>query len=160
MQEQVSTHMQKVQKAESGERFAADSVIRRDLRDMASLRPANEYVELKQLIKQRGLLDKQPVYYTYKILFTLGLLVIGLAFLVLVNNFWLQLLDAVYLSFVFAQISFLGHDIGHRQVFHTPWKIDISSFLIGNLLVGWSGSWWMRRRRDCIRQPGRGRRYR
>ena len=41
MQEQVSTHMQKVQKAESGERFAADSVIRRDLRDMASLRPAN-----------------------------------------------------------------------------------------------------------------------
>src|SRR5438105_4381304 len=78
--------------------------------------PTTEYVELKQLIKERGLLDKQPVYYTYKILLTLSMLAIGLAFLVLVNNFWLQLLDAVYLSFVFAQISFLGHDIGHRQV--------------------------------------------
>src|SRR5947209_8521002 len=89
--------------------------------------PTTEYVELKQLIKERGLLDKQPVYYTYKILLTLSMLAIGLAFLVLVNNFWLQLLDAVYVSFVFAQISFLGHDIGHRQVFHTPWKIDISS---------------------------------
>src|SRR6266571_9099572 len=121
MQEQVSTHMQKVQKAEPGERFAADSVIRRDLRDMASLRPANEYVELKQLIKQKGLLDKQPVYYTYKILLTLGLLVLGLAFLLVLNSFWLQLLDAAYLAFVFAQIGLIAHDAGHRQIFHTAW---------------------------------------
>src|SRR5436305_1835011 len=39
---------------------------------VASGRASNDYVELKKLIKKDGLLDKQPVYYTYKIIATLG----------------------------------------------------------------------------------------
>ncbi|HEV2659822.1 MAG TPA: hypothetical protein VGU68_04440, partial [Ktedonobacteraceae bacterium] len=80
--------------------------------DSISHPPVNQYAELKQLITKRKLLDKQPRYYTFKILFTLGLLVVGIAYLFLVHNFWLQLCDAVYLAFVFGQIGFLGHDAG------------------------------------------------
>lgn len=105
--------------------------------------PSNDYAQLKQLIKQRGLLNQQPAYYTYKMLFNLSLLVIGLVFLFIVNNFWLQLLNAIYLGFVSMQFGLLGHDIGHRQVFRTGWESRIAGFLVGNLLVGWSWRWWI-----------------
>ena len=100
------------------------------------------YAELKRLMMQKGLLNKQPVYYTCKLLFTLGLLVLGLAFLLVVNSFWLQLLDTVYLAFVFAQIGLIGHDAGHRQIFRKVWKNDIVG-LIDNLVLGVSYSWWI-----------------
>ena len=83
----------------------------------------NEYAELKKLIKQRGLLEKQPVYYTFKILYTVMLLAAGIAALFFIHNFWLQLGDAVFLAFVFGQIGFLGHDAGHRQIFHSTFNI-------------------------------------
>jgi fatty acid desaturase len=102
----------------------------------------NEYAELKQLIKDNGLLEKQPKYYTYKILSTVALLAMSIAFLLLVHNFWLQLLNAAFLAFVFGQIGFLGHDSGHRQIFKATWKNDFISLLEGNLFVGMSYSWW------------------
>jgi fatty acid desaturase len=105
--------------------------------------PVNQYASLKKLITKRGLLDKQPRYYTCKFLFTLGLLAVGVAFLFLVHNFWLQLCDAVYLAFVFGQIGFLGHDAGHRQIFHSAWKHNFASMLLGNVLIGMSYSWWV-----------------
>lgn len=109
-----------------------------------TLRPSvNIYAELKNLIKEKGLLDKRPAYYTRKILTTVGLLLIGIAFLVLVNNVWLQFLNAAYLAFVFSQIGFLGHDAGHRQIFNATWKNDLVMLLEGNLLIGMSYSWWI-----------------
>ena len=104
---------------------------------------ANEYVELKQLIKQKGLLDQQPAYYTYKILFTVSLLAGSVVFLLVVNNFWLQLLNAVFMAFAFAQMGFMGHDLGHRQIFRTTRNTELSSLVVGNLLLGWSWSWWI-----------------
>jgi fatty acid desaturase len=102
----------------------------------------NQYAELKQLVRNEGLLEKQPRFYTYKILSTVGLLALSIAFLLLVHNFWLQLLNAAFMAFVFGQIGFLGHDGGHRQIFKATWKNDIIVLLQGNLLVGMSYSWW------------------
>lgn len=101
----------------------------------------SEYAELRHLVKQKGLLDKQPFYYTYKILLTLGLLSLGLTFFFLINNFWLQLLNAAYLAFVFTQIGFVGHDAGHREICRVAWKDEIIG-LFCNLLIGVSYSWW------------------
>ncbi len=113
----------------------------------------NEYAELKKLIKQRGLLDKQPVYYTFKILYTVTLLAMGIAFLFFIHIFWFQLLDAVFLAFVFGQIGFLGHDAGHRQIFHSTWKNDIVVMLQGNLLVGMSYTWWLNKHNQHHSHP-------
>ncbi|MBV9258366.1 MAG: acyl-CoA desaturase [Ktedonobacteraceae bacterium] len=114
--------------------------------DLTRLKPDtsnNEYVALKQLIKKRGLLDKQPAYYTFRIALLLGLFTLGLVFFLVVHNSWLQLLNAVYLAFVFTQIGLLGHEAGHRQMFHRSWKHDLIGLVGGNLLVGMSYSWWM-----------------
>jgi hypothetical protein len=41
---------------------------------------------LKRLIKQNGLLDRQPAYYTGKTVFTLGLLAVSLALLFVLGD--------------------------------------------------------------------------
>ncbi len=69
----------------------------------------NDYAELKQILKKQGLLERQPAYYTVRVALLLALLTLGVVFLFVVNNFWLQLLNAVYLAFVFTQIGLLGH---------------------------------------------------
>src|SRR5258707_10229883 len=75
----------------------------------ASMKRANDYVELKKLIKQHKLLDKQPVYYTYKIISILGMLALSVTLLFTVHNFWFQMANAVLLAVASAQISFLWH---------------------------------------------------
>jgi len=109
----------------------------------APVKQINDYVELKKLIKQDGLLDKQPVYYTYKIIATLGLLVLSVVLLFTVHNFWFQLLNAVLFALASAQLGFLGHDGGHRQIFHATSKNEILTLITGNLFIGMSNGWWL-----------------
>jgi fatty acid desaturase len=105
---------------------------------------SNQYAELKRLIKQNGLLDRQPAYYAGKITLTLGLLAVSLTLLLILDNSWLQLLNAAYLAFVFVQISLVAHDCGHRQFsFHASRKNDWATLIFGNLLLGVSRQWWI-----------------
>src|SRR5918996_6387010 len=114
----------------------------------------NQYAELKRLIKQRGLLDQQPVYFAGKSLLTLGLLAVGLTLLLIVDNLWLQLLNAAYLAFVFVQISLIAHDMGHRQFsFRTSWKNDWATLILGNLLLGISRQWWIDKNNEHHAHP-------
>ena len=107
--------------------------------------PVNEYAELKRLIKAKGLLEKQPVYYAANILLLLGLLGLSIAVLVLVESLWWQLLNAVFLGFVFTQISFLGHDATHRQIFRSTRNNDIAGTVFWNVLLGMSNRWFIYR---------------
>ena len=102
----------------------------------------NHYPELRRIIKEQGLLDKQPAYYCYKILSTLGLLAASIAFLVIFDDFWLQLIDAAFLAFVFGQIGYLGHDAGHRGVFRSIRGNEITG-LSASFLIGLSRTWWI-----------------
>jgi len=103
----------------------------------------NDYAELKLILKKKGFLERQPVYYTKRVALLLGLFVVGIIFLFVVNNFWLQLVNALYLAFVFTQIGLLSHEAGHRQMFHESWKHDILALVGGNLLIGMSYAWWL-----------------
>lgn len=122
---------------------AIESQAKITLAHLAPTTPNREYAALKQLIKKRGLLEKQPAYYTFRTLLLLSLFVLGIVFFVLVHNGWLQMLNAVYMAFVFTQIGLLGHEAGHRQMFHRSWKHDLIGLIGGNLLIGMSYSWWM-----------------
>ena len=114
------------------------------LKESAPRSLPNQYAELKRLIKQNGLLDRQPAYYAGKTVFTLGLLAVSLALLFVLGDTWYQLLNAAYLAFVFVQISLLAHDFGHRQfTFRSPRKNDWLTLVIGNLLLGISRQWWI-----------------
>ena len=101
-----------------------------------------EYADLKRLVVQQGLMEKQPGYYVGKIVLTLALLAASLALMVALGDSWLQLLNAAFLSFVFVQIGFMGHDAGHLQISRSPRKND-SILLAVNFLIGLDRSWWV-----------------
>ena len=106
--------------------------------------PINQYAELKQLIKQNELLDRQPTYYAGKITLTLTLLAVSLTLVLILDNLWFQLLNAAYLAFVFVQVSLIAHDCGHRQFsFRASWKNKWLTLILGNLLLGVSRQWWI-----------------
>ena len=102
----------------------------------------NPYPALRKIIKEEGLLDKAITYYIFKILSTLSLLAISITVLVLVDNFWFQLVNAAFLAFVFGQIGFLGHDAGHRNITGSLRGNEIIG-LGASFLIGLSRTWWV-----------------
>lgn len=103
---------------------------------------ANEYVQLKSLVRNAGLLDKNPGHYAVKLAIKLALLAVSIAVLTLVDNVWIQLLNAVFLAFVTVQLCFLGHDLGHEQVFRSVRNNDCLGLFV-SFLVGINRTWWV-----------------
>jgi fatty acid desaturase len=113
---------------------------------------ARAYAELKGLLVQQGLFDRQPRYYTWKILQMLSGLGLALGILLTTQLFWLQMLNAAFLACVFTQVAFLGHDAGHRQMFQSSWKTDVFCLLC-TLLTAISYSWWTDKHNRHHRHP-------
>jgi len=49
----------------------------------------------------------------------------------------------LFLGFASAQVAFLGHDAGHRQVARTARGNDLIGYLVANLASGVCFTWWM-----------------
>ena len=108
-------------------------------------KPKSDYALLVEMVREKGLFEPQPAYYTYKITSTLLMLGMGIIFLILFDNIWARVLSAAYLAFVFSQVSYLGHDAGHLAVFSGRKKRGQHKALglvAGNLLLGMSIAWW------------------
>ncbi|MEU7476320.1 acyl-CoA desaturase [Lentzea sp. NPDC042327] len=105
--------------------------------------PPTALAEITRIVKQAGLMDSRPVYYTIKIISNLVLLAAGWVAFVLVGDSWWQLAVAVYLAFCFAQTDLIGHDAGHRQIFRTKTPNEVIGYVHGNVLTGVSFGWWV-----------------
>ena len=101
-----------------------------------------EYVELYKLVSEEGLLDKQPLYYSWKFLSTMAMLAASIWLLIVADSLWIHLLNAAFLGFVFTQIGFLGHDAGHRQIFRSGRRNELVLFFV-NLFILLDRSWWI-----------------
>ena len=100
-----------------------------------------EYAELKRLIEEKGLMDRRPVFYIYKITFTLGLLAASLSLILILDNLWLHLLNAALLGFAFGQTASIAHDAGHNQIFNSTKRNNVVGLVV-RFLVAVSKSWW------------------
>jgi fatty acid desaturase len=103
----------------------------------------SEYSVLSRQLRQAGLLGRRRGWYVARIGLNLALLAVGLAAFVLLGESWWQLLVAVYLAVVATQLTFVGHDAGHRQIFGSRRANDLVGLVHGNLLVGISFGWWV-----------------
>ena len=103
----------------------------------------SEYTLLSRQLKQAGLLDRRRGWYAARIGLNLALLAVGLAAFVLLGDSWWQLPTAAYLAVVATQLTFVGHDAGHRQIFRSRRANDLAGLFHGNLLVGISFGWWV-----------------
>jgi fatty acid desaturase len=103
----------------------------------------SDYAALSRQIRQAGMLDRRPAYYTVKIAANVGLLLLGGVAFALLGRSWWQLFVAAFLGIVFTQVAFVGHDAGHRQIARSRRVNDLLGLLHGNLLVGLSYGWWV-----------------
>jgi fatty acid desaturase len=102
-----------------------------------------EYAELSRLVRQAGLLQRRRLWYAWKIAGTAAALAAGWALFAVAGDSWWQLAVAVFLAVVFAQLGFLGHDAGHRQIFATRRSNYLLGVACGNLAIGLSYGWWV-----------------
>jgi fatty acid desaturase len=106
-------------------------------------RRGSDFAELMRRIKSTGLLQRRPGYYLTKIAMTGAALIAGWAGFVLLGDSWWQVAVAAFLAAVFAQLGFIGHDAGHRQVFRSKRANYLVGLLHGNLAIGLSYGWWV-----------------
>jgi fatty acid desaturase len=109
------------------------------------LQEPSEYAQLKALVAEAGLLDKQPWFYARSIALKALLFAACLAALVLVQNLGLRALLAVVLAILSGQLGFQMHDAGHRQMFRSR-RLNLAVGLVtADLLLGMSFGWWVQK---------------
>lgn len=101
------------------------------------------YAELAREIRALGLLRRRPGRYAAHaaaiLLVAAGIIVV----MALRSDAWWLVALAPALAVVTTQTSFLGHDIGHRQVVRGARHSRVLGLVAGNLLSGLSYSWWV-----------------
>ena len=102
-----------------------------------------DFAELSRRVRERGLFGRRGGYYAVKIPVVLAGLAVVVATVVVLGDSWWTLVAAVALAFVLAQIGFLGHDAGHRQIWSRRRANDTIGLMLTNLLSGFSFDWWL-----------------
>jgi fatty acid desaturase len=101
-----------------------------------------DFIALKQIVKQRGLLDKQPAFYVGVVILKFSLFMASVVALFLTDSVWFQMANAIFFGFIMAQVAFTSHSACHRQCFNRPLFNDLVPLFFGNLLLGISRDWW------------------
>ncbi|MEV0428384.1 acyl-CoA desaturase [Micromonospora sp. NPDC050495] len=109
----------------------------------APARRGSDYARLSRRVAEAGLFARRPARYALRIGLTLGAFLAGWALVVAVGDSWAQLALAAVLAVATTQVSFLGHDAGHRQMFRRRGPSELVGLLAGNLAVGLSYGWWV-----------------
>jgi fatty acid desaturase len=103
----------------------------------------SDYAELTRRVRAAGLLNPRTGYYVTRIVLTVLLYAAGWAAVVLLGESWYQILIAVFMAAVFTQVGFLGHEVGHAQVFRSARISRVAGLVLGNAGIGLSYGWWV-----------------
>ena len=103
----------------------------------------SDFARLARRIRQAGLLDRRPGHYAVRSALVAALFAACWAAFAALGDSWWQMLLAVAMAAVFAQVGFLAHDLGHRQVFRGRRLSQAAGLLVGDLLIGMSYGWWV-----------------
>ena len=101
------------------------------------------YRALARQVRAMGLLDRRPGYYRVKITLTIVAFFAGWALFVMVGNSWAALAVAPLVGMMFTQLGFIGHDLGHNQVFGARRRNHLLGLVVANALIGLSFGWWV-----------------
>jgi fatty acid desaturase len=105
-------------------------------------RAGSSFTALTRSIHEMGLMRRRYGYYWAKLIGAVLILAAWALGFIWIGDSWWQLANAGVLAVVMTQISFLGHDAAHRQIFKSGQWNDWVSLIIANLLIGISYGWW------------------
>ena len=105
-------------------------------------RQRSDFAELTDAIKRHGLLARRRGYYLTRIGANIGVFAAAWVAFAFIGDSWWQLLTAAFLAVMFTQLSFIGHDAGHKQIFRRKRSNDAMGLVHGGL-VGLSYDWWV-----------------
>lgn len=105
-------------------------------------RKRSDFAELSTEIKEAGLLERRRGYYITRIVANLVVFVGAWTAFVFIGDSWWQMFTAALLAVMFTQLSFIGHDAGHKQIFRRRRSNDAMGLAHGGL-VGLSYGWWV-----------------
>jgi fatty acid desaturase len=102
----------------------------------------SSFTALTRTIHEMGLMRRRYGYYWAKLIGGVLILTAWVVGFIMIGDSWWQVANAAVLGVVMTQLSFLGHDAAHRQMFKSGRWNDWVSLIIANLLVGISYGWW------------------
>lgn len=108
-------------------------------------RQVSLYTDLAREVREAGLLARRPAAYAVRAVALLAAFAGAVGLLVGLGPSWWQLAVAALFGVLFTQTAFLSHDAAHRQVFSSGRANDWAALLLGDLVVGLSHGWWMRK---------------
>ncbi len=105
-------------------------------------RASSDFSELTRTVRDAGLLERRPGSYSVRIGLTFVVFAATWTVFALVGDSWWQLLTAAVLAVTWTNLSFIGHDAGHKQIFRGRRANDAIGLVHGGL-VGLSYGWWV-----------------
>ncbi|MDQ1006508.1 fatty acid desaturase [Streptomyces sp. V4I23] len=102
----------------------------------------SEFAPLLRTVKEQGLLERRPGWYTRGITVNLLALAAVITGMALTGGSWWVLLLAPLLALFSARAAFFGHDAGHAQITGDRRRSRLIQLVHANLLLGMSQEWW------------------
>lgn len=112
------------------------------LREEATPELLKDYRDLRALFLRQQLFKSSKGYYVMKTLSNAAIVAASIALICMFKSYWALALSASLMGLFYQQCGWLSHDFLHHQVFETRWLNDVVSYMIGNVVLGFSVSWW------------------
>lgn len=122
---------------------------------MKSQQFAKSYCRLSAQVHDAGLARRRYLYYATQIIGWILALAALLVAVGLLGNSWWQLIPAVLIGLVMAQLGFLSHEAAHRTIFATRAFNEWTSRCISGLLMGLSYNRWMAKHNSHHASPNK-----
>lgn len=100
------------------------------------------YRDLRIKLISMGMYNADPLYYVFKVLSNVAILVAAIVCAVKSDSFFVQMFGACLLGLFWQQSGWLAHDFLHYQVFKSRFYGDMMGILVGNIWQGFSVQWW------------------
>jgi fatty acid desaturase len=102
----------------------------------------HSYTELAGMVRGSGLMRRRYGWYWSQMAGVVAALAALVVAVVIIGNSWWQLVPAVLLGLVVAQVGYLGHDAAHRQIFVSARWNDWTARILAGGFAGLSHGWW------------------
>jgi fatty acid desaturase len=100
------------------------------------------YEELCEKVREAGLAKKTYLFYSIVTIFIFLGIGFGFYFITVTDVWWLQILNAIFLSFILMQAALLSHDLSHQQIFESKKKNKFFAVIMWSLVCGLSEERW------------------